>query len=178
MSWDLNVKDQAKSDFTVGQVWGCRLAQRFLLDQVRARMGFTGALQAVKDLRAKWPNANAILIEDKANGPAVIDSLRNEIPGVIAIEPRGSKQQRAAAVTPLWQAGNIWLPRPEYAPWIADFVEEHAGFPSARHDDQVDAETQALEYLRWNVAAHTDFRPAQGPPRASRDLISFSRMGR
>jgi len=174
-SWDLNVKDLAKSDYAVGQVWGCRLAQRFLLDQVRARMGFVSALAAVKALRAKWPQANAILIEDAANGPAVIDSIRNEIPGVIAINPRGSKPARAASVTPLWQAGNVWLPHAKYAPWLSDFVEEHAAFPAGKNDDQVDAETQALEWLRFNVTTQTDIRPVQGT-RTTRDLGGFAQM--
>jgi predicted phage terminase large subunit-like protein len=56
---------------------------------------------------------------------------------------------RAAAVSPLIEAGNIYLPHPEHAPWVNDFIEECAAFPNGAHDDQVDAMTQAL--LRWNM---------------------------
>jgi predicted phage terminase large subunit-like protein len=56
---------------------------------------------------------------------------------------------RAAAVSPLIEAGNVYLPHPQYAPWVSDLIEECASFPNGAHDDQVDAMTQAL--LRWNV---------------------------
>jgi phage terminase large subunit-like protein len=46
-----------------------------LLDQVRDRLDFPGTLLAVRRLSARWPNAHLKLVEDKANGPAVIQSL-------------------------------------------------------------------------------------------------------
>ncbi len=48
---------------------------------------------------------------------------------------------------PLVEAGNVYLPHPDYMPWVKDFIEECAAFPNGAHDDQVDAMTQAL--LRW-----------------------------
>ena len=56
---------------------------------------------------------------------------------------------RAEAVSPLIEAGNIYLPHPLYAPWVADLIEECVAFPNGAHDDQVDAMTQIL--LRWNM---------------------------
>jgi predicted phage terminase large subunit-like protein len=52
-------------------------------------------------------------------------------------------------VSPLIEAGNVYLPHPDYAPWVRDFIEECAAFPYGAHDDQVDAMTQAL--LRWHL---------------------------
>jgi len=71
------------------------------------------------------------------------------VPGIVPEDPtpRGGKEARAAAVSPLVEAGNVWLPSPEIAPWIGDFIEEASGFPTAAHDDQVDAMTQALYRL-------------------------------
>ena len=46
------------------------------------------------------------------------------------------------------EAGNVYLPHPELAPWVADLMEECAGFPSAAYDDQVDAMSQAINRLR------------------------------
>ena len=77
----------------------------------------------------------------------VIQMLQHEIPGLLAVNPQGGKIARAAAVSPLIEAGNVYLPHPDYAPWVNDFVEECAAFPNGAHDDQVDAMTQAL--LRW-----------------------------
>ena len=143
-SWDMTFKDSAGTDYVVGQVWGRRQADRYLLDQVRARMDFPATVTAVKSLTAKWPQASTILIEDKANGPAVISTLKHQIAGIIAVEPQGSKAARVSAVSPQIEAGNVYLPDPSLAPWVHDFIEECAAFPTAAHDDQVDAMSQAL----------------------------------
>jgi predicted phage terminase large subunit-like protein len=87
------------------------------------------------------------LVEDKANGPAIISVLEHEIPGIIAVEPEGSKESRAHSVTYLCEAGNVYLPDPSLNPWVHDFVDELANFPNGTHDDQVDAMTQALRRL-------------------------------
>lgn len=144
-SWDATFKDTQDSDFVCGQIWGRVRAHYYLLDQVLGRMSFTVTIAAILAFRARWPEATAVLIEDKANGPAIIDSIKNQIPGVIPIEPDGSKIARAFAVTPLWQAGNVSVPA--IAPWRNDFDKELISFPNAAHDDQVDAMTQALRYL-------------------------------
>jgi len=132
----------------VGQVWGARGADRYLLDQVRGRKSFTDTLAAVRKLSAKWPNADLKLVEDKANGPAVIDTLRSEISGLVAVNPEGGKLARASAVSPQVEAKNVWLPSPDTNPWVADFVQECANFPAGAHDDQVDAMSQALLRLK------------------------------
>src|SRR5699024_1138881 len=66
-SWDLAFKDTDQSDYVVGQVWGRSGSQAWLLDMVRARLDFTGTIQAIQDMRARWPQAHGIFIEDKAN---------------------------------------------------------------------------------------------------------------
>jgi predicted phage terminase large subunit-like protein len=147
-SWDCAFKDLETSDYVVGQVWARLGAHYFLGHQVRGRMDFPTTVNAVRELSAAWPRAYAKLIEDKANGSAVIQMLSNEIGGILPVNPAGGKIARAAAVSPLIEAGNIYLPHPAYAPWVNDFVEECAAFPNGAHDDQVDAMTQAL--LRWN----------------------------
>jgi len=148
-SWDCSFKDLDTSAFVVGQLWG-RLGSAFLLlDQVRGQMDCPATAKAVRQLSAKWPGAVAKLIEDKANGSAVIQMLQREIPGLIAVNPGGGKVARAAAVSPLIEAGNVYLPHPLFAPWVDDFIEECVAFPNGAHDDQVDAMTQAL--LRFNM---------------------------
>ena len=143
-SWDCAFKDLDTSDYVVGQVWA-RLGSFFLLgDQVRARMDCPATVQAVRNLSAKWPHCLAKLIEDKANGSAVIQMLAREIPGILPVNPEGGKIARAAGVSPLIEAGNVYLPHPAWAPWVNDFIEECAAFPNGAHDDQVDAMTQAF----------------------------------
>jgi predicted phage terminase large subunit-like protein len=146
-SWDCTFKDTDGTDYVVGQVWAKRGANCFLLAQTRARMSFTKTHTAIKQMHADFPEARRILIEDKANGPAVIDTLRSTVAGMIPVEPDGSKEARAHAVTAYWEAGNVWLPHKDEAPWIEQFVDEVTTFPAAAHDDQVDAMTQALRDL-------------------------------
>ncbi|WP_420191696.1 phage terminase large subunit, partial [Morganella morganii] len=146
-SWDMTFKDSDGTDYVVGQVWGKKGANAYLLYQIRKRMSFTETLKAVKLLVDKYPQARRKLVEDKANGPAVIDTLKTTVSGLVPIEPDGSKIARAHACTAEWEAGNVWLPHKDIAPWVTETVEEITTFPFAGHDDTVDAMTQALRYL-------------------------------
>lgn len=146
-SWDLTFKPGTSSDWVVGQVWMRQGADHYLLDQVRGRWSFTETRDQICNLTAKWPQAVAKYIEDKANGPAIIDELHHQVPGIVPVTPHGSKTERAAAITPLLEAGNVHIPAPNLAPWVDGLVEEAAAFPQGTHDDQVDALTQALSRL-------------------------------
>lgn len=146
-SWDMTFKDTAGTDYVVGQVWLRRGADCYLLDQVRDRLSFTATCQAFRALSARWPQALLKLVEDKANGPAVISALGRTVAGIVPEEPHGSKYARASAVSPIVEARNVWLPASEVAPWSDDLIEEAAAFPNGAHDDQVDALSQALTRL-------------------------------
>lgn len=143
-SWDMAFKDKDSSDPVAGQVWGRLRASAYLLDQDHGRKSFTESVKAVRAMSVKHPKASAKLIEDKANGPAVIDSLRTDVPGLIAVDPEGGKTARAHAVQPFCEAGNVFLPHPSLYSWVEPLIAECAGFPRAEHDDRVDALTQAL----------------------------------
>lgn len=144
-SWDMAFKDSAKNDndFVVGEVWGRIGANKYLIDMVRGRMNFPATVQAFRNLTARYPEAHAKLVEDKANGTAVIQTLSNEITGIIPVNPEGGKESRASSASVDVEAGNVYLPDPSLKPWVHDFVEEHASFPNGAHDDMVDAHTQA-----------------------------------
>jgi len=146
VSWDLTFKHTGSS-WVVGQVWGKKGPDAFLLDQVRDKMDFPAQLAAIRALATKWPETKEKLIEDAANGAAVISVLRKEIPGVIPIPPRGSKEARLAAVAVFVEAGNVYLPHPRIAPWIDGLVEEVTMFPNGSNDDQADCASQALSRL-------------------------------
>jgi len=148
-SWDCTFKDVKTADYVVGQVWARSRkhpANRYLLDQVRARMTFTETVEAIRGLSSKWPQTARKLIEDKANGTAVMDVLRKKVSGLVPVEPMGGKVARAHAVTAAAEAGNVYIPDASIAQWVHDFVEEMSSFPSGKNDDQVDAMTQANAY--------------------------------
>lgn len=149
-SWDFTFKDTKGSDYVVGQVWLRRGPDVYLLDQVRRRAGFAESCQMMLDLTARWPQAIAKLVEDKANGPAILNALRAKVGGLIPVEPEGSKYARASAVSPFVEAGNVHMPDPtviDGTAWVTDFTDEARDFPNATHDDTVDAFSQAVHRL-------------------------------
>jgi len=148
-SWDLRLGDKKNAgSFVVGQVWGKINNDYYLLDQVRDRWSFEESKKEVIKLKAKWPKCNRILIENKANGPAMENSLKSTISGILLIEPEGGKFVRAAACEGVIQSGHVYLPK--YAYWLDDFLDETASFNAAgshKNDDQVDAASQAINYF-------------------------------
>jgi len=140
-TWDMTFKE-AGTSMVVGQVWGRKGADKYLIDEVRGKMDFPATLESFEEFTRYWPQAIAKLVEDKANGPAIIASLKNKIAGIIAVNPRGGKVARARAASPEVHAGNVWLPKDQ--PWAVDFVDECATFPHGAFDDRVDAFTQML----------------------------------
>jgi predicted phage terminase large subunit-like protein len=153
-SWDMSFKDTPNSDSVVGLVAGRRGVDVYLMDRVKGQWGFSESSRQVLLLMAKHPRASTILIEDSANGPAIIDALGHVVSGIVAVQPEGGKLARAQAVQPQVEAGNIYLPNPcpggRLVPgreWVEDFVHQLTVFPRGAHDDDVDAFTQLL--VRW-----------------------------
>lgn len=148
-SWDFAFKDKKDSDFVVGQAWGSRGPDAFLLDQTRGRWDYVKSKQAVIAFAERWPDIPEHLIEDKANGPAIISDVRTVLPGLIAYEPDGSKQSRVSAESSTIESGHVYLPHPSLAPWVAgDYLPEWAQFPNGANDDQIDPTTQALQRFK------------------------------
>lgn len=143
-SWDLTFTDKDSSDFVAGQTWGKSQSNFYMLDRVHARMNFNQQLKAIQAMHTRQPKASAIYIEDKANGSAIISTIRNFISGVIPVVPKGDKVTRANVVVPFFEAGNIYLPHPKWQPWVREYLDELTGFPNMDHDDEVDSTTQAL----------------------------------
>ena len=143
-SWDCTFKDKDTSDYVSGQVWGRSGVDNYLLDRHHERMGIVDTMKAIQVMTSKWPNAIAKLIEDKANGSAVIEMLQKKIKGIVAINPQGGKEVRAQAVAPLWEAGNVYLPHPLWKSYTDEILDELTAFPNADHDDDVDSMSQAL----------------------------------
>jgi len=174
-SWDATFKDTASSDYVVGQRWARVGPDRFLLAQVRDRLSFVKTLEAMRGfflLGVGSAFSHTHLIEDKANGPAIISVLDREISGLKPVNPRGSKEARARAVTPEIESGHVYLPLPpadgqpgEYA-WVHQFLAEARSFPTGEHDDQIDAMSQALDELREGGGAAIT-NPAAGGQRVS-----------
>lgn len=148
-AWDATFKSKENDDYVAGQTWARRGANIFLRPGwYRERLSFTETLKAIREQSRLYPQATAKLVEDKANGPAIIDVLRKEIPGIMPVSPGSdSKETRALSVSPLFEAGQIYVPHPSWKPEVDDLIEEWCGFPNMPHDDTVDAMVYAVKRL-------------------------------
>lgn len=181
-SWDMAFKDKATSDFVAGGVWAKKGADSYLLYQRWARLSFTDTLDAMRDVTRLFPQARRKLVEGKANGTAVVESLKHEIPGITEVEPMGGKTARADAVSPFVRAGNVHLPTNHLArtqgsqdgkaspiAWdVEAFITEATAFPNGANDDQVDQASQALAELYLGGGVTTIKTPKGQVPRRSK----------
>lgn len=148
-SWDLRFKNDAeRGSYVVGQQWGYQPGHEhiYLLDQVRGRFSYAETKDAFKELNGRWPKTRVQLIENKANGPALASDLENEGYNIELVDPLGDKVLRANVAEPLWRAGFVVIP--EEAEWVDEFITEHIRFPRYKTDDQVDAASQALSWIK------------------------------
>lgn len=159
-SWDAAFKSTSPGTggWVVGQRWAKDGANRYLIAQQRGRWSFTQTIDKMQDwaiqdnnVLSPWGHlVHERLIEERANGAAIIDVLKEHISGIKPINPTVSKEARARAVTPEIESGNVFIPHPSDPgnEWVADFLSELRNFPHDVSDDQVDSLTQALSHLR------------------------------
>lgn len=147
-SWDMTFKGTVGTDFVVGQQYGLKKADSFLADQVRDHMDFPQTVQAVRAFNVKHKKyGGKKLIEDKANGPAIIATLQREIPGIVPHPGNDDKIARAHAHAYVVEGGNFFVPHPAIAPWVEAFIEECIVYPNGTYDDQVVGWSQAMDDL-------------------------------
>jgi len=146
-SVDAAFKTGVANDFSCIATWGTDGIDYYLLDLFREKVEFPELKQAISDYFYKW-NASAVYIEDAAAGQSIIQEMgRQSMVPVVAKAVMGDDFQRAHAISGIFQSGKVILPR--FAPWLADWVEEHVAFPNAAHDDTVTTTYYALEELAY-----------------------------
>lgn len=159
MSIDANLKERKDTDRAIIQVWCVEGPFYYCIDQIGDRWGFGDLVKNIKLMKQKWPQVTTILIEDKANGTAVIDVLKKTIPGIEAVNPEGGKWARAESIEWLLRANNVLFPAHQ-AKWVLDLMEEARTFPAGVHDDTVDAMTQFLVWIIKHGTRRTRFKKA------------------
>ena len=145
ISVDAAFKGGETSDFVAITVWGRRGSDYFLLYCLNRQLDFPRTLAAIRTVRGLFPRAGRILVEDKANGSAIVSVLGRELTGVIPVQPRGGKVARVNAVSPAIESGHVFVPEGES--WAEEFLDQWTAFPAAAHDDMVDSASQALAYM-------------------------------
>jgi predicted phage terminase large subunit-like protein len=141
-SWDFTFKGKETNDWVVGVKVVKVGAYRFVLDRWRKHADFGRSKLGLIELRARPPRVQGpIVIEAKANGDAVLNDLHAFVPGLVEETPKDGKEQRASVLEPQVEAGQWFLP--DGVEWLDEWIDEFAAFPNGRHDDQVDALSQA-----------------------------------
>jgi predicted phage terminase large subunit-like protein len=150
-SWDTAMKTGQGRDASACATFLERDGVHYLIDMLAAQMEYPELKRAVVAQAERFA-PEVILIEDKASGQSLLQDLRVEtnLP-LLAQIPDADKLSRLLRVTPMMEAGKVALPK--FAPWLAALEEELFGFPDARHDDQVDAISQYLNWLRKGMFA-------------------------
>lgn len=161
ISIDCAFKDNDDSDFVAALVATFAGANTYITEIVKERLSFTGTKSLVMTLRGRHPDATRVLVEDKANGTAIVDDMKSKIAGLVPVEPEGGKIARAWSAAGDVEAGNVYLP--EYLDdqgtvmpgreWVPEFVDTCAKFPKVANDDDVDAFSQLMIARRKGFAA-------------------------
>jgi len=139
LSIDCTFKDSASGDFVAMLVFARAKGQWYCVGGINERLDFVATLEAIKELTAKY-RPSEYLIEDKANGSAVMRLMRDAFENVIPIVPRESKLARASAASSLLMRGNVLFLKNK--PVVDALIDQCLSFPMGRHDDLVDALTQ------------------------------------
>ena len=144
-SWDTAYEKTNYSDYSVGQLWGQAENGYYLIDQIRGKFEFPELKQIVKNSFAK-SQGHSIIIEKKASGHSLLQELKRgtSLP-LLEVKVNKDKVARVNEIAAYIESGRVYLP--EGKDFLLDFVEESAIFPNGKHDDQIDAMTQAIKHL-------------------------------
>jgi predicted phage terminase large subunit-like protein len=150
LSVDCSFKAKSSSDYVSILKWGMLGVRSYLMDRKCEHLGFVATVAAIKMMQKDGRPASVILIEDKANGSAVVESLQADSDfgaAVIAIDPGGAdKVARANAASTDVEAGSVYLP--EDADYLSSFLRTFASFPGVKHDDDVDSLSMFINWKR------------------------------
>jgi predicted phage terminase large subunit-like protein len=161
-SWDTASTLSETADYSVGTIWGAKGLDFYLLDLVRARLEVPELRREVIRLSRHW-RVDQTVIEDTDIGRAITQDLRRsgEYAAILS-RPLFDKEARFLAQSARFEAGQVHVPQD--VPWLAGWLEELLAFPNARHDDQVDSTSQALDYLSARAfPVHADREPRERP---------------
>jgi predicted phage terminase large subunit-like protein len=147
LTLDCSFKAKSTSDHVAIQAWIADGGRYYLVDEWAGPCTFWETIELAVRWIERFPGYT-LHVEDKANGPAVIETLEGEIPGIQAWDPgTADKVSRAHAVSHLFTTGCVLLPPDNRAPWLGAYRDTLHRFPLVRRDDRVDATTMALLIL-------------------------------
>jgi len=154
LSVDCAEKATQRSDYTAATIWVETTDKKhYLIHAARIRKEFVEMVDWIDHLARIW-EVDQVLVEDRGAGTQYIQ-VRQSNPGpapVVAIQTKQqSKEFRFDGVTPMFAAGQVFLPETG-TDWIADVEAEIFAFPAGKNDDYVDTISQYLTKAREGSA--------------------------
>lgn len=179
LSIDATFKGGDTNDFVAMGLRGIYQGGIYLYHQVNKRMSFVQTLDKIKKLCEDFPEIDEIVLEDKANGPAIADMLRYSpgMPPIVTVNPMGGKVARAEAITPFVRTGNYYIADDldeSEVDWHIPcslsarekIITQHKSFPYGKHDDMVDENSQGTIRLIKLITGET--------PKAERRFLRYT----
>ena len=167
-TYDTAFSTKKTADYSVIQTWGIfHQAERdeyggeyvvpnlILLGNVKERFEYPDLRRTAQYLYQKH-RPDVCIIEKKASGQSLLQDMRLAGLPVLDYLPDRDKVSRVYAATPLMESGRVYIPKGKE--WAKDLFDEALAFPNGAHDDQVDAMTMAIHYMRdsWHVSHGDD----------------------
>jgi predicted phage terminase large subunit-like protein len=145
-SWDVASEAGELNDYSVCITAKVRGGRLHIIDVFRRKLEFPD-LQATAKRLALHYDANIVLVEKSSSGHALRQVLKAQLnASVREVKPLGDKALRLFTVSPMFENGAVAIS--ETADWRNEFEKELLAFPNAKHDDQVDALSQMLAFVR------------------------------
>ena len=147
VSWDTAMTSHELADYSAAVVLLVRGETVYVLDVYRARLDYPQLKKKVIQIHQRWRHSTfnyALIIENKGSGMSLIQNLRYDGIHAIGNTPEADKVMRMSTQTARIESGSVMLPK--RAVWLDEFRSELLSFPASRHNDQVDALSQALKH--------------------------------
>ena len=167
-TYDTAFSTKTTADFSVIQTWGIFSIQdedafgfesyqpnMILLGNMRGRYEYPELRRMAQILHDEF-RPDICIVEKKASGQSLIQDMRRAGLPVQEYTPDRDKVSRVYAASPMIETGKVWIPKNK--PWADDLLTEMLQFPNAAHDDQVDAMTMAIHYMKesWHLTHPED----------------------
>ena len=130
---DLAISTKTTADYTVTAAFQWVPPHLILLDLHRERIDFHDQLEAAWTMLERY-GLDYMAVESTGYQAALAQAGGSRFRPVQA---KSDKVSRAIPLETMMAQGNVYFP--STAPWLSDLIDELLHFPTAQHDDQVDA---------------------------------------